>query len=56
MRLRCNKCDAILEYDDTKMASCLCDPDAPTWVAITREGRVMSMSHASYEYLPKAQS
>lgn len=55
MKLCCQHCDAIIEHDETKVVSCLCDPDAPTWVAITREGRIMSMSHASYEYLSKEQ-
>jgi len=53
MKLCCQHCDAIVEHDETQMTSCLCDPDAPTWIAITREGRIMSMSHASYEYLPQ---
>ena len=53
MKLCCQHCDAIIEHDETKVASCLCDPDAPTWVAISRDGRIMSMSHASYEYLSK---
>ncbi len=53
MRLRCQYCDAIIVHDETKMSSCLCDPDAPTWVAITKEGKIMSMSHGKYEYLSK---
>jgi len=55
MRLCCQHCHAIIEYDETKVVSCLCDVDAPTWVAISRDGCIMSMSQASYEYLPKEQ-
>ena len=55
MRLGCQHCDAIIEHDETKVSSCLCDPDAPTWVAIMRDGKILSMSQASYEYLPKEQ-
>ena len=55
MRLQCQHCYAIVKLDDQKLVGCLCDPDAPTWIAISPDGRIMSLSHASYEYLPKEQ-
>ena len=53
MKLACQHCDAIVVHDETKLSGCACDPDAPTWIGITKDGRILSMSHASYEYLSK---
>ena len=55
VRLACQHCDTIVEHDETKVVGCNCDSDAPTWIGIGRDGRIISMSYASYEYLPKAQ-
>jgi len=53
MRICCQHCDGMVVHDETKVVGCLCDPDAPTWIGIARDGRILSMSYASYEYMPK---
>lgn len=49
-RIRCAACRHVVEQAE-RMASCVCDPDAPTWVAIQADGRIMSFSHGKYEVL-----
>jgi len=51
MKLRCGHCHAVVRRDEKRIIGCQCDPDAPTWVAITPEGRVISGSYGSYETL-----
>ena len=33
---------------------CLCDPDAPTWIALDVTGRMLKMSHADYTIIETA--
>ena len=53
MRLCCQHCMEIVVHDEKRTVGCQCDPDAPTWIAITPDCRIISGSYASYEYLPK---
>jgi hypothetical protein len=48
MKLRCEHCLAVVSPDEKRIVGCQCDPDAPTWIAITPEGRVIS---GSYGYI-----
>lgn len=48
MILFCHKCDTEVKQDRVYVSGCQCDPDAPTWCAITPDGRLMAMSHAKY--------
>lgn len=49
--MRCNKCEAIVIRLPDRTAGCKCDPDAPTWVAIQTNGRLITMSQADYEII-----
>jgi hypothetical protein len=51
MKVHCNKCSYTIEQDDKRTVGCLCDSDAPTWIGITPQGRLLHMSHGSYEVL-----
>ena len=51
MKLRCEHCLAVVSPDEKRIIGCQCDPDAPTWIAITPEGRVISGSYGAYETL-----
>ena len=46
--LVCHKCDALVISDKIYVKGCLCDPDAPTWVALQPDGKLIAMSHANY--------
>jgi hypothetical protein len=48
IELHCHKCDAIVTRDRVYVSGCLCDPDAPTWIAIQPDGKLITMSHADY--------
>lgn len=50
-KIRCMKCEHLVERDERTLSSCLCDPDAPTWVALKSDGSVMSFSHSRYEVI-----
>lgn len=47
----CHKCRVTVrrDPDGRTTVGCGCDPDAPTWVAIMGNGRVLKMSHGSFE-------
>lgn len=51
MKLKCEHCLAVVSPDEKRIIGCQCDPDAPTWIAITSDGRVISGSYGSYETL-----
>lgn len=53
MKLKCEHCYAVVEHDEKHTIGCQCDPDAPTWIAILPNGRLISGSYASYEMLPQ---
>ena len=48
-KVRCNKCQRLILRDEQLIHGCGCDPDAPTWIAIRPDGRLIAMSHANYE-------
>lgn len=48
IELECRKCGATVKQDPKRIIGCLCDPDAPTWIAIQPDGRLITMSHADY--------
>ena len=45
----CQICDGEVRLDNKRIAGCLCDPDAPTWVGIEPDGRVLTFSQSHYE-------
>lgn len=46
--LVCLRCNFLVTHDPKKLSGCICDPDAPTWVAIEPDGRILKMSGAEY--------
>jgi hypothetical protein len=48
LRAKCLKCGSMIGHDPQRVTGCLCDPDAPTWIAITQDGRMMAGSHSEY--------
>lgn len=48
IRVECHKCKALITQVEPVVVSCLCDPDAPTWVYITPDGQVRGLSHSKY--------
>ena len=44
----------MIRHDPQRVTGCLCDPDAPTWIAITPEGRMMAGSHSEYRTASEA--
>jgi hypothetical protein len=47
----CLKCQHLVKHNPRQLEGCRCDPDAPTWIAITQDGRLLTMSHANYAEL-----
>ena len=45
----CQLCDGEVRLDNKRITGCLCDPDAPTWVGIEPNGRVLTFSQSNYE-------
>ena len=45
----CQLCDGEIRLDADRIAGCLCDPDAPTWIGIEPNGRVLAFSQSNYE-------
>ena len=45
----CQICDGEIRLDADRIAGCRCDPDAPTWIGIEPNGRVLAFSQANYE-------
>jgi len=45
----CQVCDGEIRLDTDRIAGCRCDPDAPTWIGIEPNGRVLAFSQAKYE-------
>jgi hypothetical protein len=50
-KIHCNKCGRTVFRDLEQIHGCGCDPDAPTWIAIRPDGRILALSHASYEII-----
>ena len=45
----CQICDGEVRLDPQRITGCLCDPDAPTWVGIEPNGRLLAFSQSHYE-------
>ena len=45
----CQLCDGEVRLDTRRIAGCLCVPDAPTWIGIEPNGRVLAFSQSNYE-------
>jgi hypothetical protein len=45
----CQLCDGEVRLDPQRITGCLCDPDAPTWVGIEPNGRLLAFSQSKYE-------
>lgn len=50
-KIKCQKCEAVVEHLKGRTAGCWCDSDAPTWVAIDANQQVLSFSHGKYEVI-----
>jgi hypothetical protein len=44
----CMKCKNLVRHNSRQLVGCHCDPDAPTWIAIEPDGRILKMSGAEY--------
>jgi uncharacterized OB-fold protein len=49
--VRCNNCKHVFQNDEKRTIGCYCDSDAPTWIAVAPNGRVLSMSYSNYDIL-----
>ena len=47
----CNKCGCTVNAPSTGVAGCGCDPDAPSWLGLMSDGRLLKMSSADYKVL-----
>lgn len=44
----CNSCDRTIRRDLDMLLGCGCDPDAPTWIALQPDGRLLHMSQGTW--------
>jgi len=51
----CQVCDGEIRLDADRIAGCRCDPDAPTWIGIEPNGRVLAFSQSNYEIVKDKQ-
>jgi hypothetical protein len=49
MKIRCLNCQHSFQPDPKRTTGCLCDSDAPTWLGVTSEGRLITLSLTKYE-------
>jgi len=49
MTIRCNTCNYLFSPDPKRTVGCLCDSDAPTWIGVSPDGKVITMSYADYK-------
>lgn len=47
--IHCLTCDQIVRHDERRLQGCYCDPDAPSWVAIDKDGRVVASASSRWE-------
>ncbi len=47
--VRCLNCGHLVALDERRLTGCLCDPDAPTWIALTRDGALLKGSASRFE-------
>ena len=45
----CQLCGGEVRLNTDRIAGCLCDPDAPSWIGIEPNGRVLAFSQSKYE-------
>lgn len=51
MKIRCNSCGHVFSNDERRTVGCLCDSDAPTWIGVSPDKRLILMSYANYDIL-----
>jgi hypothetical protein len=51
MKVKCLKCEGIVEYIKGRTAGCFCDPDAPTWIGIGPDKKLLKLSNVKYEVI-----
>ena len=49
MKVKCLNCQHSFSADPKRTVGCLCDSDAPTWLGLTPDNKLMEMSYAKYE-------
>ena len=49
--IRCRQCATTVVHDPNQLQGCRCDPDATSWVAIGKDGRLLKMSGSNIEVL-----
>jgi hypothetical protein len=49
--IRCRQCATTVVHDHNQLQGCRCDPDATSWVAIGKDGRLIKMSGSNIEVL-----
>lgn len=48
-KVRCLNCHGVVTHDPRQLTGCNCDPDAPQWCYIEKDGRVRGWSLARWE-------
>lgn len=54
-KVKCVLCGAVVTHDPRYISGCNCDPDAPTWVYIERDGTVKGFSNSKWETVNEEQ-
>ena len=49
MKIKCLNCQHSFEPDPKRTVGCLCDSDAPTWIGVASDGKLITMSYANYQ-------
>ena len=49
LKIICNNCGYLFETNPKRTVGCLCDSDAPTWIGVTPDNKLIKMSQANYE-------
>ena len=47
--VRCRQCATRIVHNTEQLQSCNCDPDASSWVAIAKDGKLIKMSGSNIE-------
>lgn len=55
MKVKCVLCQCVVEHNPRHIQGCCCDPDAPTWVYIERDGTVKGFSNSKWEQVDEGQ-
>jgi len=48
MKIECLTCNYEFEPDPKRTIGCLCDSDAPTWVGVASDGKIIKMSYSVF--------